>query len=50
MQNQLKGEAKKFLFFDSSKYYWCRLGKSMVFTEIADSRWSTQIVLRQQIQ
>ena len=50
MQNQLKGESKKLLYFDGSNYHWCRLGKSMVFTEIADSRWSTQIKMRQQIQ
>ena len=50
MQNQLKGESKKLLYFDGSNYHWCRLGKSMVFTEIADGRWSTQIKMRQQIQ
>ena len=50
MQDALKGESKKLLYFDGSNYHWCRLGKSMVFTEIADGRWSTQIKMRQQIQ
>ena len=50
MQDALKGESKKLLYFDGSNYHWCRLGKSMVFTEIADGRWSTQIKIRQQIQ
>ena len=50
MQNHLKGESKKMLWFDSSNYHWVRLDKPMTFTEIADGRFSTQLVLRQQIQ
>ena len=50
MQNQLKGESKKFVWFDGTNYHWVRLDKSMQFTEIADGRWSTQIKMRQQIQ
>jgi hypothetical protein len=50
MQDFLRGESKKFLYYDSSAYHWVRLDKPMTFTEIADGRFSTQIVLRQQIQ
>tara|TARA_A100001515_G_scaffold135469_3_gene126428 strand:- start:319 stop:1089 length:771 start_codon:yes stop_codon:yes gene_type:complete len=50
MQNSLRGESKKFLYNDSSSFHWVRLDKPMTFTEIADGRFSTQIVLRQQIQ
>ena len=50
MQDFLKGEATKFLYYDGTTYHWVRLQKSMVFQEIADGRFSTQIVLRQQIQ
>ena len=50
MQDALKGEATKFLYFDGSSFHWVRLDKPMVMTEIADGRFSTQIVLRQQIQ
>ena len=50
MQNSLRGESKKFLYNDGSSFHWVRLDKPMTFTEIADGRFSTQIVLRQQIQ
>ena len=50
MQDALKGEAKKFVWYDGSNFNWVRLDKPMTFTEIADGRFSTQIVLRQQIQ
>ena len=50
MQDALRGESKKFLYNDSSSFHWVRLDKPMTFTEIADGRFSTQIVLRQQIQ
>ena len=50
MQDAIKGEAKKFVWFDGTNYHWVRLDKSMQFTEIADGRWSTQIKMRQQIQ
>ena len=50
MQDFLKGEATKFLYFDGSSFHWVRLDKPMVMSEIADGRFSTQIVLRQQIQ
>ena len=50
MQDALKGEATKFLYFDGTNYHWVRLQKTMVMNEIADGRFSTQIVLRQQIQ
>ena len=50
MQDALKGESKKFLWNDGSSFHWVRLDKPMTFTEIADGRFSTQLVLRQQIQ
>jgi len=50
MQDSLRGESKKFLYNDSSSFHWVRLDKPMTFTEIADGRFSTQLVLRQQIQ
>ena len=50
MQDAIKGEAKKFVWYDGSNFNWVRLDKPMTFTEIADGRFSTQIVLRQQIQ
>ena len=50
MQDALKGEATKFLYNDGRSFHWVRLDKPMTFTEIADGRFSTQIVLRQQIQ
>lgn len=49
-QNNVKVEAKKFLFFDGTDYHWCRLTGPLSFLEIADSRYSTQIQMRQQIQ
>jgi len=50
MQDANKGQAKKFLWNDSTNFHWVRLDKPMQFTEIADGRFSTQLVLRQQIQ
>ena len=50
MQDALKGEATKFLYNDGTLFHWVRLDKPMTFTEIVDGRFSTQIVLRQQIQ
>ena len=50
MQNHLKGESKKMLWFDGTNYHWVRLDKPMTFTEIADGRFSLQITMRQQIQ
>lgn len=50
MQDDIKGQGKKFLYYDGSNYHWVRLDGTMTFTEIADSRFSTQIRMRQQIQ
>ena len=50
MQDHLRGESKKMLYYDGTNYNWCRLDKPLVFTEIADGRFSTSITLRQQIQ
>lgn len=50
MQDALKGQGKKFLYYDGSNYHWVRLDGTMTFTEIADGRFSTQIKMRQQIQ
>tara|TARA_R100000734_G_C3313320_1_gene104585 strand:+ start:1238 stop:2011 length:774 start_codon:yes stop_codon:yes gene_type:complete len=50
MQDALKGESKKFVWNDGTTTHWVRLDKPMTFTEIADGRFSTQLVLRQQIQ
>ena len=50
MQDFLRGESKKFVWNDGTTTHWVRLDKPMTFTEIADGRFSTQIVLRQQIQ
>jgi len=50
MQDAIKGQGKKFLYYDGSNYHWVRLEQTMTFTEIADSRFSTQIKMRQQIQ
>ena len=50
MQDALKGEAKKFVWYDGTSFHWVRLDKPMTFTEIADGRFSTQLILRQQIQ
>jgi len=50
MQDAIKGEAKKFVWYDGTSFHWVRLDKSMQFNEIADGRFSTQLVLRQQIQ
>ena len=50
MQDAIKGEGKKFLYYDGSSYHWVRLDETMTFTEIADGRFSTQIKMRQQIQ
>jgi hypothetical protein len=50
MQDAIQAQGKKFLYNDGSNYHWVRLDKPMVFTEIADSRFSTQIIMRQQIQ
>ena len=49
MEN-VKVEAKKFLYFDGSAYHWCRLTGPLTFNEVADSRYSTSIQMRQQIQ
>jgi len=49
MQDANKANAKKMLWFDSTNYHWVRL-EEMVFTEIADGRFSTQLKMRQQIQ
>ncbi len=50
MEGHLKAQGKKFLWNDGSTFHWVRLDKPMVFTEVADGRFSTQIILRQQIQ
>ena len=50
MQDDIKGEAKKFVWYDGTTHHWVRLDKPMTFTEIADGRFSTSITLRQQIQ
>ena len=50
MQDAIKGEATKFLWYDGTNYHWVRLDRPMTFTEIADGRFSTQLRLRQQIQ
>ena len=50
MQDHLKGESKKFVWYDGTNYHWVRLDKPLTFTEIADGRFSTQITMRQQIQ
>ena len=49
MENS-KIEAKKFLYFDGSAYHWCRLSGPISFSEVADSRYSCSITMRQQIQ
>ena len=49
MQDANKANAKKMLWFDGTNYHWVRL-EEMVFTEIADGRFSTQLKIRQQIQ
>jgi len=49
MENS-KIEAKKFLYFDGSAYHWCRLSGPISFNEVADSRYSCSITMRQQIQ
>jgi hypothetical protein len=45
-----KAQGKKFVYYDGTNYNWVRLDRPMVFTEVADGRFSTQIVMRQQIQ
>ena len=50
MEDNLKGQAKKFVWFDGTTFHWVRLDKTITFTEIADGRFSTQITMRQQIQ
>jgi len=50
MQDDIKAEAKKFVWYDGTTHHWVRLDKPMTFTEIADGRFSTSITLRQQIQ
>jgi hypothetical protein len=50
MENALKGESKKFLYYDGTNYHWVRLNGTMTFTEIADGRFATQLKMRQQIQ
>ena len=50
VQDAIKGEAKKFVWYNGLSFNWVRLDKPMTFTEIADGRFSTQLVLRQQIQ
>jgi hypothetical protein len=50
MEGHLKAQGKKFIWNDGSAFHWVRLDKPMVFTEVADGRFSTQIVMRQQIQ
>jgi len=49
MEN-VKVEAKKFLYYDGSNYHWVRLTGPLTFNEVADSRYSTSIQMRQQIQ
>tara|TARA_R100000329_G_scaffold35941_1_gene33768 strand:- start:167 stop:937 length:771 start_codon:yes stop_codon:yes gene_type:complete len=46
----VKVEAKKFLYYDGSNYHWVRLTGPLTFNEVADSRYSTSIQMRQQIQ
>ena len=50
IQDAIKGEAKHFLWYTAQHHHFVRLDKPMVMTEIADGRFSTQLVLRQQIQ
>ena len=50
MQDAIKGQGKKFLWNDGSNFHWVRLENTMTFTEVADGRFSTQIIMRQQIQ
>ena len=45
MQDFLRGESKKFVWNDGTTTHWVRLDKPMTFTEIADGRFSTQLVL-----
>lgn len=49
-QENVKVEAKKFLYYDGSNYHWVRLTGPLTFNEVADSRYSTSIQMRQQIQ
>ena len=49
MQNFNKANAKKMVWFDGTTHHWVRL-EEMVFNEIADGRYSTQLKMRQQIQ
>ena len=50
MQDAIKGQGKKFLWYDGSSFHWVRLDAPIGFTEISDGRFSTQIAMRQQIQ
>ena len=50
MQDAIKGQGKKILYYDGSSFHWVRLDAPLTFTEIADSRFSTSITMRQQIQ
>ena len=49
-QENVKVEAKKFLYYDGSNYHFVRLTGPLTFNEVADSRYSTSIQMRQQIQ
>ena len=49
-QTQTKGGAVKFLYYTGSEYIWARLGSPLSFSEVADSRYSVSINIREQIQ
>lgn len=49
-QNQTKAGAVKFLYYTGSEYIWARLGSPLSFSEVADSRYSVSINIREQIQ
>ena len=50
MMDAIKGSNKKFLYYDGSSYFWMRMAKNLVFNEVANNRFSTQIVMNKQLQ
>ena len=50
MMDAIKGSNKKFLYYDGSTYYWMRMARNLTSNEVADDRFSTQIVMNKQLQ